>query len=247
MNAIGGPTIGLLAGMGVKATAPFLELVIDECQRQYGATRQEEYPQMVIFSWPTPLRFDAEFDSAAFAARVAEGVRWLTRTGVDFIAIPANLPHLYWETLAAEATVPLLNMLDIVSTLVPEGGQVALFAARPTRDSGMYQRKLEPRGTQVVATDLMQETIDGILGDLWSGRDAAIIRSRWEALIRLAMSEGAESALLACTDLNAIPRWSDVAIPIVDATRALAARVVATWVELARERSANVVPGLASQ
>ena len=29
--------MGILAGMGPHSTAPFLELVIAECQRQYGA------------------------------------------------------------------------------------------------------------------------------------------------------------------------------------------------------------------
>jgi aspartate racemase len=30
-------SIGILAGMGPRSTTPFLELVIDQCQIQYGA------------------------------------------------------------------------------------------------------------------------------------------------------------------------------------------------------------------
>ena len=237
MNAIGGPTIGILGGMGVKATGPFLELLIDECQRQYGASQQSDYPEMIIFSWPTPLRFDAAFDASAFAARVAEGVRRLSGTGVDLVAIPANLPHLFWDSFAGEATVPLLNMIDIATSQLPDGGSVALLAARPTRDSGMYQKKLEARGTRVIATDEMQDRIDAILTSLWSGGDPTAIRARWTDLIECSTGAAATSALLACTDLNAVDRWSDVPIPIVDATRALAAKVISTWVDLARTGS----------
>jgi aspartate/glutamate racemase len=31
------PIIGILAGMGPRSTGPFLDLIVDECQRQYGA------------------------------------------------------------------------------------------------------------------------------------------------------------------------------------------------------------------
>ncbi|TCO68302.1 hypothetical protein [Marinisporobacter balticus] len=41
-----GSLIGILAGMGPRSTAPFLDLVIDECQLQYGAKYDEEFPHM---------------------------------------------------------------------------------------------------------------------------------------------------------------------------------------------------------
>lgn len=62
------PTIGLLAGMGVRSTAPFLELVIEECQRQYGASHQPDYPQMMVLSWPTPFWIDRPVDHDAMRA-----------------------------------------------------------------------------------------------------------------------------------------------------------------------------------
>ncbi|MEO8217979.1 MAG: aspartate/glutamate racemase family protein [Acidobacteriota bacterium] len=234
LNVIGGPTIGLLAGMGVSATAPFLEMVIDECRRQYGATHQYDFPQMIIFSWPVYFRLDQPLDKAAFGGRVAEGVRWLTETGVDLIAIPANLPHILFDTLREASSVPLLNMIEIASESVPPGeGPVALLATRPVRDSGLYHRPMKARGIELVATDTMQDSVDEILAGLWRGDDARSIGKRWRELLAMAATGGARRALLACTDLNAIDRWEDVEIPIVDATRALAARVVSSWYRLA--------------
>jgi aspartate racemase len=234
---IGGPTIGLLAGMGVSSTAPFLEMVIAECQRQYGARHQSDYPQMIIFSWPTPFRFDRPMNYEALALRIVEGLRRLSGTGVDFIAIPANTPHMFWDQLVSASDVPLLNMIDIAVREIPDhAGPVALLGTRPTRDSGLYHRPLEARGLRVIATDAMQEGIDAILPALWGGDDPKSIRERWEAVIEMAMAEGAKCGLLACTDLNAIPRWREVGLPLHDATGALAAAVVAKWCELAATR-----------
>jgi aspartate racemase len=219
--------------MGVKATAPFLELVIEECRRQYGAAESEQFPQMIVFSWPARVRFDDTFDPDAFGQRVAEGIRRLTTTGVDFMAIPANLPHLFWDVFAPAATVPLLNMVEIAAEQVPlDAGTVALLAVRPTRDSGLYQRALAARGIRVVANDTMQSEIDDLLRALWRGDDSATLCQRWREIIRICSNEGAGGALLACTDLNAVPRWQDVDLPIIDATHALAERVVSTWLAL---------------
>ena len=234
LKAIDGPTIGLLAGMGVKSTAPFLDLIIDECRRQYGAAQQDEYPQMVVFSWPIPFRVGEAIDEQALGARIAAGVRRLSATGVDFIAIPANMPHMFWEQLKAAAAVPLLNMIEITAESIPPHSEaVALLAVRPTRDSGLYHRPLAKRGIRVVATDRMQDQIDAILQALWRGDDGAGIRQRWDALIRLARDEGATRGLIACTDLNAIENIARSELPLLDATRALAERVVSTWLTMA--------------
>ena len=47
--------IGILAGMGPRSTAPFIDAVIDQCQQQYGASLDEEFPRMMILSLPTPF------------------------------------------------------------------------------------------------------------------------------------------------------------------------------------------------
>lgn len=69
------PTIGLLAGMGVRSTAPFLDLVVEECTRIYGAGHQPDYPEIVVISWPTPFWVDRPIgprrDAEAHRRRVA--------------------------------------------------------------------------------------------------------------------------------------------------------------------------------
>lgn len=40
-------TIGVLAGMGPRSTAPFLNMILDECQKQYGAKYDDEFPPLI--------------------------------------------------------------------------------------------------------------------------------------------------------------------------------------------------------
>jgi aspartate racemase len=224
--------------MGVRSTAPFLELIIEECQRQYGASEQPDYPQMIVFSWPTPFWVGRPLDHEGLRRRIADGLRWLERTGVDFMAMPANLAHLYFDVLVNEVGTPLLNLVEgVVAGCVAESGPgpVALLATRPVRDSGMYQRAFEAVGAATVADDPMQDAVDGLLRDLWAGRPLPELGARWHRLLGDSAERGATTALLACTDLNAITADAGP-IPVLDATRLMARDVVAAWLALARER-----------
>ena len=45
--------IGILAGMGPRSTAPFVDMLVDACQRQYGARYDIDFPPMLIYALPT--------------------------------------------------------------------------------------------------------------------------------------------------------------------------------------------------
>ena len=130
----GRPTIGLLAGMGARSTGPFLDFVIEECQAQLDVRHEADYPPMVVFSWPIPYYFDRELDHADLQETIARGLEWLESTGVDFIAMPCNSAHVYYESLVERVTVPFINMIDAaVDAVSHEEGPVALLATRSTR------------------------------------------------------------------------------------------------------------------
>src|ERR1700675_1355428 len=121
--------IGILAGMGPRSTAPFVDMVIDECQRQYGARYDIDFPPMLIYSLPTPFYLDRPIDHAALEAAIVAGLRKLEDTGVAFVAMPCNSAHIYFEQLASSIHVPLLNMLDVALGALPAGSNTAALLA----------------------------------------------------------------------------------------------------------------------
>jgi aspartate racemase len=99
---------------------------------------------MLVVSWPTPFWTDRPIDHDAMRTRIAEGLRWLDRCGVEFIAMPANLPQLYFDSLAHEVPTPLLNLVEAVGEALPaKPGPVAVVATRPVRDAGRLGRRLD--------------------------------------------------------------------------------------------------------
>lgn len=158
------PSIGILAGMGPRSTGPFIDMVVTECQRQYGARDDIDFPKMMICSQPAPFYEDRPVDHAALEEAIREGLLDLERTGVDFLAIACNTAHIYYPQLARSVKVPLLNMVEIALEALPgDTRKLALVAARPTVESEVYQAGIRARGLPLFEPEWQSE-VDHLLG-----------------------------------------------------------------------------------
>jgi aspartate racemase len=225
--------IGILAGMGPRSTAPFVDMLVDECQRQYGARYDIDFPPMLILALPTPFYVDRPIDHAALEAAIVAGLRKLEESGVAFVALPCNSAHIYFEQLASSIHVPLLNMIDVaLGALLAASKIVALLATRPTVEARLYQAAIERAGKQVLVGEAWQARVDALILAIKSASDPAAARELWRDLVADLHAAGADTLLLACTDLNAVSTTLDTPMALVDATRCLAEATIKTWRDL---------------
>ena len=75
-------TIGILAGMGPRSTAPFVDMVVTECQKQYGARNVEDFPHMLIYSLPAPLYADRPVDHQRAEEIIRQGLQRLAASSL---------------------------------------------------------------------------------------------------------------------------------------------------------------------
>ena len=221
--------IGILAGMGPRSTAPFVDLVVDECQRQYGARDDDEFPPMMIYALPAPFYLDRPIDHGALRAAIQAGLRKLASTGVAFVAMPCNTAHIFYDDLAAAIDVPLLNMLDEALRAMPASAvRVALLATRPTVEAGIYQAAAARAGVELAHTSRWQAQVDGLLSAIKSSPDRQEAEGKWRHLLDDLAASEIDTILLACTDLNAVSR-AHAGLAVLDATQCLAAATVREW------------------
>lgn len=228
-----GPLMGILAGMGPRSTGPFLDLVLTECQLQYGARDDVDFPKMMICSQPVPFYEDRPNDNDAIFAATREGLQHLERTGAEFLGIACNTAHVFYPELAASVGVPLLNMVELAAEAVPEAARkVALLAARPTVEAAIYQERLQARGLAAAEID-WQDAIDHLLGAVREPATPERLAGLWAGLMGQAERSGADTVLVACLDLSGVLRGRGHArtlLRVVDAARSLAQGLVAEWV-----------------
>ncbi len=227
------PTIGILAGMGPRSTAPFLDLIISECQRQYGARHDMDFPPMLIYSLPTPFYLDRPPDHGLMRRTIAEGLRRLAATGVAFIAMPCNTAHIYYEHLAAAIEIPLLNMAEeSVRALPRPPGRVGLIATRPTVASGLYQSAIRRANGLCVHNDDLQSETDALLGSIKASVAKAESEELWLRLLHTLEAQDIDALLIACTDVSVVSREYRGPLSIVETSQELARATVRKWLEM---------------
>lgn len=222
--------LGILAGMGPKSTAPFVRQVIHECQVQYGACEDLDFPHMLIYSLPTPVSLSRPLEVEPFCTTVEGGLKKLQENDVELIAMPCNTAHLFYDRLAAGLKVPLINMVDCAVKATPESAQkVALLATRFTTDARIYQDALDERGLGIVAGESWQSRVDGLLNSIRSSSRLDEAAGLWRALANDLYDSGADTALIACTDLNPVLDAEPGPMQVIDATQLLAAELIRRW------------------
>lgn len=229
-------TIGILAGMGPRSTAPFVDLVVSEFQRQCGARNDSDYPPMVVLSWPTPFQVDRPVDHNAMQESLVCGLRKLERAGADFIAMPSNVAHVWYHLIKDCVSVPLINMIDEAICSVPaEAKRIALIATRPTIEANLYQHgiyeRCKDRRLQFMDSEAWQPDVNELIRTVKTTRRRSIAEARWRDLLSCIHMEGADAAILACTDISAVADLTETPIPVIDSAQTLAAAVV-RWYRL---------------
>ena len=217
--------IGILAGMGPKSTGPFIDTVVAECQTIYGAKHDMDFPHMMIYSCPTPFYMDRPIDHEAMKKAIIDGAQKLESTGVEFLAMPCNTAHLYFEELQRSLSVPILNIVDETLQAIPENTKrVALLATEATVQAGIYQDGIIKRNIEYIHHEKWQESINQIISCIKGGKIEKA-HELWNALV-LQLRDEVDTAIIACTDLNVVASED-----FVDSAQCLAKAVVKMYVE----------------
>ncbi|NPC91370.1 amino acid racemase [Bacillus sp. WMMC1349] len=223
--------IGILAGMGPKSTGPFVNKVVDECQKIYGATYDLDFPHMMIYSCPTPFYIDQPIDHKEMERAIINGARKLEKTGVDFIAIPCTTAHIYFKSLKNAVSVPLLNMVDETMKIIPEESKkIALLATQLTIESGLYQEAFVKNGFDYIHKDSWQALVNQIILYIKSGHVNDSF-SLWNKLSE-ELTKEVDVAVIACTDLNVVTDKQAGNLCLIDSSASLAKAIVHQYLSI---------------
>lgn len=231
--------IGILAGMGPRSTAPFLEKVIDECQRQYGATYDMDFPEIHIISLPTPFYPGSAIDSAKMIEALQRGITDLVKSNVSLLSIPCNLAHCYFDEISEVSQgIPLLHIADALYSFLPSPpSTVCILATLPTLESGFYQQRLATKGITLVDSKVLREKTTALLPVIKAeGYHSDRVHAVWqEIIIEIAKLEINE-VIIACTDLSPLTTITHgYSITFIDSMAALAVKTVSEYLRQSEE------------
>ena len=223
-------TIGILAGMGPRSTAPFLNQVLDECQKQYGAKNDMDFPHIIIYSLPTPFYMDKPIDHEEMKKVVCEGLKRLEAAGVDFIAIPCNTVHKYFEDMKKSVHVPVLNIVDeTMKCINPKSQKIILVATRATMQAELYQTQIQKKAWKYEEREVWQKKVDALIKEVKAGKNKKAI-AKWKVLIKELQKAKVNTIIIACTDLSTFAKKTKK-VRVVDSSSCLAKAVIEKYRE----------------
>ncbi|QUI21825.1 amino acid racemase [Vallitalea pronyensis] len=223
-------SIGILAGMGPRSTTPFLELVLDQCQIQYGAKDDIDYPHMVVYALPTPYYVDRVNDDRALGQSIIEGTKRLASFGVDYIAIPCNTAHKYYNDIQKNVHTKVLNIIDVTLKNIPKHGKVTVLATETTMETYLYQKGILENGGQYKFVHSWQKQVNAIIAMCKDAEDKNKRLQCWQQLMKDIQEEGVRHVVVACTDLTMLIEENST-LNYIDSSMALAEAVVQEYVK----------------
>jgi aspartate racemase len=214
-------TIGVIGGMGPAATVDFLRRIVEAT----SASRDQDHLHVLTDCDPSiPDRTDWILGRGPDPTpQLCAVARRLERWGADFLVMPCNSAFVCAPSITAVVDIPLLDWPGIAAdaTLAEHDGPVGILATKGTIAAGTYQRSFAHRGTETlipVPRDQLRvsRAIDAVKMD---GPSSYAALERLIAAAASLAAAGAQTLLLACTELSAIAGARPVDDPLILALR----------------------------
>jgi aspartate racemase len=216
--------VGILGGMGPRATADLLRKLIDATP----ATRDRDHIPVLVYSVPQiPDRTAAILHGGPSPlVDLCNGVRTLESAGASMIAIACNTAHYWFDEMERTARVPLLHIVDaVLEELRPSilrGATVGILGTSGTVHANIYGGMLERSGYRCIAPSPEgQQKIDDGIALVKAGRSGEAV-PHFERGIEELVGRGVRVIVLACTEIPLAVDTEGAPVPVIDATAALA-------------------------
>ncbi len=231
-------TVGIIGGMGPKATVDFLQQVISLTP----ATKDQEHLKMIVAMNPQiPDRTEAilnRLDSPL--PELTKSAKLLEESGVHFIVIPCVTAHVWLKEIQKSISVPIISLLDVTLKRVREEGaslkNIGILTTTGTKQSRIFDKLFNPDGyTIIYPEEKIQErfVMEGIYR-IKAGNDPHQSTRHFLRASEDLMKKGAQIIIAACTEIPLSIQQADIAVPLIDVTHLLAEVTVLTALSTSR-------------
>lgn len=225
------PLIGVLGGMGPGASVDLYAKIVAATQAQGDG----DHVRLIIDGDPQVPDRQAAIAGrgpSAGPAIVAKALR-LKAAGADVLAMACHAAHAYKEDVERATGLPFVSLVEVAmeeaARLGPKASAVGLLATPATLDARLYEGPAARIGRQLVTPDDLPDGRTRFMDLVWRVKAGEGGRTVGDGMARLAselVSTGAGVVIAACTEVPLVLKPEAVGVPLVDATAALAAKLV---------------------
>lgn len=213
--------LGVLGGMGPKATSVFFEKVIENT----AAYKDQDHIDMIILNHASisdRTEVLLEKRENDFLKEIEKNIKYLELADVSNIVIPCNTAHYFIDKIQKMTNIHVINMVretvKEVYNIYGKGAKVGILATDGTINCGTYQNaclayNLDP---YIPTSEVQEIVMDVIYTDVKS--HLVLDGKRIESIIHdLIYKENCQCVILACTELSCLTISEKVSKYYIDA------------------------------
>lgn len=221
-------TVGVLGGLGPKATVYFADIVVDLTK----ASRDQEHVDMVICNRATtPDRTDFIVGNSTLdpTTLLVEDALRLQNFGVDFLVMTCNTAHYFYDSIVSEINIPFINIIEETVLYAKDNNhsKVGILATTGNINTSLYQDMCLKHGLEyVILESEMQDDIMSIIyNEIKSGKTPNM--NKFNNIVNHLKSLGCDGAILGCTELSVLRRNFNLFEPFyIDSLEILAKKTI---------------------
>lgn len=216
--------LGIIGGIGPESTVDYYQTIVG----LYRARKADDsYPALLINSVDmSRLRkaFEAG-DLGAIVDYLLPELQRLQRAGADLGLLAANTPHLVFDALQQQSSLPLISIVAVTSEAAKARGlkRLALFGTRFTMTAPLYPGVFSRQEIAILVPDAADQDYihEKYLGELVNGIFLPETRAGLLAIVdRMAQQSGIDGVILGGTELPLILREpAHNGVPFLNTTR----------------------------
>ena len=149
-----GKTVGIVGGFGPYSTLDFERMMFDYCREKFPGTRANEgYPPMITRNCNF-IPFIIDGAGKKLNPELLSIMRKLQYDKADFIVIPSNTPHIFYDELSRSVDISVLNIVEETVKVVNERSakRVGIIANHPEVNE-LYRRHLSKYDIKLESPD----------------------------------------------------------------------------------------------
>lgn len=222
--------VGVIGGVGPMATVYYMQRVIEMTK----AGCDQEHINMLVFNdcdIPDRTAFITEKSPDNPLPVMVEDAKRLEAAGCEFVVIPCNTAHYFYDKLEQAVEIPVVNIVEetirYAKARVQDLSCVGIMATTGTIVTGTYQKYAKRAGLSFAVPDedeqdlLMQIIYDGVK----AGKP--VPRADFDRVANHLRAKGAQCLILGCTELSVLKRDLPINDPdVLDSIDVLASETV---------------------
>lgn len=215
-------TIGLIGGLSYLSTLDYYRLLNEMINKQVGGVSSAKiWMYSVNFAEIKTLTEKLDWDG--IAGIICPAAKKAEQAGAACLVVGANTMHHIADKIQNAIDIPLIHIAEETAKAVTAKGirKVALLGTKYTMQLPFYKNKLSQAGIDTIIPNEAEIEIinEAIYNEMGKGIFAPATKLNFLTILNRLKTEGAEGAVLGCTEIPILIKQEDSMLPVFDTTR----------------------------